>query len=303
MKFLLLCALVTAGSGLDSRAEGSPAEIVVASYNLENFVGEDTSQETAAGRHTAPKSAKAAAAVVQVVKEIAPDILGVCEMGSPEEFAVFRQALKQSGLDYPESEYVQAADPDRHVALLSRFPITARHSEVDLVFAVNGIPRHMGRGILDVTVQVNTGFELRLVGVHLKSKLAIPEGEEIVRRHEAQLVRAHVEAILTGEPQTNLLLYGDLNDTRNEPSIREIAGPRGGPAHLTDLPARDSVGDRWTQYWKVADLYSRIDYLFASPALLHSVVPGKSFVYRGEGWNEASDHRAVYTSIMSVNRR
>ena len=283
-------------------AQSAPAEIVVASYNLENFVGDDTAQQNAAGRHTAPKTEKAIAAVVRIVKEISPDILGVCEMGSPAEFAVFQQRLQESGLAYAESEYVQAADPDRHVALLSRYPIVARHSEADLSFEVNGVPRKMGRGILDVTVQVQPGYELRLVGVHLKSKLVIMEGEALVRRHEASLVRQHLDAILNADPQARLLLYGDLNDTRNEPPILEIAGPRGSPTHLNEVPARDSVGDRWTQYWKVADLYSRIDYFFASRALQHDILPAKSTVYRSDYWNEASDHRPIYLSILPGRR-
>ena len=45
-----------------------------------------------------------------------------------------------------------------------------------------------------------------------------------------------------------------------------------------------------------------IDYLFVSPALVNEVVKGKSQIYRGEDWNEASDHRPVFTSILPVNR-
>lgn len=285
-----------------SLAHGA-GEIVVASYNLENFVGDDTSQETAAGRHTAPKSEKAIAAVVRIVKEISPDILGVCEMGSPAEFAVFQQRLRESDLPYAETEYVQGADPDRHLALLSRFPIVARHSEADVSFEVNGVPRKMGRGILDVTVRILPGYDLRLVGVHLKSKLVIPEGEALVRRHEANLVRQHLDAILTAEPQARLLLYGDFNDTRNEAPILEIAGPRGSPTHLGEISTHDTVGDRWTHYWKVADLYSRIDYFFASRELSREIVPAKSGIYRSDYWNEASDHRPIFISILPGKHR
>jgi len=35
-----------------------------------------------------------------VIQDIHPDILGVCEMGPPGEFADFKARLKSAGLDY-----------------------------------------------------------------------------------------------------------------------------------------------------------------------------------------------------------
>lgn len=240
--------------------------------------------------------------MVRVVKEIQPDVLGLCEMGSADEFILFQQKLRESELTYTEAEYVQGADPNRHIALLSRYPIVSRQSAGDVAYELNGAPRKMSRGILDVTVQVNAAYQLRLVGVHLKSKLAVPEGEALIRRHEAALVRKRVDDILAADPETNLLLYGDFNDTRNEVTIREIAGIRGGPSRLTELSAEDSVGDRWTHYWKVADTYARIDYFFASAALTKEIAPRSTRIYRSDHWNEASDHRPIYTSIIPINR-
>ena len=145
-------------------------------------------------------------------------------------------------------------------------------------------------------------YELRLVGAHLKSKLDTPEGEALLRRNEAHLLREHIQKILADE-QVRFIAYGDFNDTKNEPAIHEIMGPRGTPDHLTDLWFKDSVGDHWTHYWKTADLYSRIDYLFVSPALVREVVSGSARVYRSEFWNDASDHRPVYATIIPPARR
>jgi Endonuclease/Exonuclease/phosphatase family len=282
-------------------AEGAE-EIVVASYNVENYLGEE-SEEDLSRRRAKPKSEKAVAAVIRIVKDIHPDILGVCEMGSPEEFAAFKARLEAEGLGYTDSEYVNGPDPDRHLALVSRFPIVARQSTAEVPYELDGAPEKVRRGFLDVTIRVNPQFDLRLVGVHLKSKLAIEQGEALVRRHEAQLLREHLEAIMTSDPRVNLLVYGDFNDNRNEPAMQAVAGVRGSPGYLTDLQAKDSLGDRWTQYWKLEDLYSRIDYFFANSALLHEVVPSKTLVYRSEYWNEASDHRAIYTSIVPAKRK
>lgn len=295
MKKLLLAAILVSCGALSMRC--AAGEIVVAAYNLENFV--NASPREPGQRATArPKSEKEAAAVVRVISDMHPDILGVCEMGSPERFEDFKKRLAEAGLSFTDFEYLPAADPDRHLALVSRFPIVARNSRSDVPFELNGRPEKLRRGILDVTVQVSDGFRLRLVGVHLKSKLPIPEGEAMVRRLEAQLVRKHLEGIMQADPRTPLLCYGDFNDTKNEPMFQEITGIRGTVTHLADLVARDELGDRWTQYWKAADLYSRIDYFFASPALLPSIVPGKTRVYRSAYWNDASDHRPIFTSLL-----
>ena len=279
-------------------------EIVVCQYNVRNYVNAKAKgEEDKFGQRAKPEAE--IVALIKIIKDINPDILGVCEMGTPDRFEDFKKRLAEAGLGYTDSEYVQAADPDRHLALVSRFPIVERHSQLDVPFELNGAPEKVRRGFLDVTVQVNPDYQLRLVGVHLKSKLPIPEGESVIRRYEAQKLRAHLDKILTAAPETNLLCYGDFNDTKNEPMFTEVSGVKGQPGFMADLWCKDSLNERWTHYWKVADQYSRIDYLFASPALFREVVLAKSFVYRSaeNDWDDASDHRPVYTTIIPVNKK
>ena len=278
-----------------------PGEIVVCQYNVENYV--DAKPAGAGAKYgTRTKAPKSIEALMHIIKEVNPDILGVCEMGSPERFEDFKTRLAGAGLGYKDFEYVQAADADRHLALLSRFPIVARHSAKDVSFELDGKPEKVRRGFLDVTLQVNPDYQLRMVGVHLKSKLAVAEGEAVIRRHEAMKLRAHLDGIIASDSEVNLLCYGDFNDSKNEPMFAEISGVRGSAGYMADLWARDALGDRWTHYWRTADLYSRFDYLFVSPALFNEVVKSKSRVYRGDDWNEASDHRPVFASIIPVNR-
>jgi endonuclease/exonuclease/phosphatase family metal-dependent hydrolase len=286
--------------GLSVSAE-EPREIIFCSYNLENF-SEGKAPDEVSPHGTKPKSATAIATQIRIIREISPDILGVCEMGSPAMFDRFRSALNEAGLDLPHTEYVAAGDEDRHLALLSRYPIAARNSQKDLRFELNGREESVRRGILDVTVEVNLQYELRCVGVHLKSKLPAPQGEALIRRFEAQKLRQHLDRILASDPKANLLCYGDFNDTRNEPMFQQVVGVRGTRSFLTDLPCADGFGDRWTHYWKTADQYSRIDFLFASASLLPEVNPTGSRIYRSNDWNLASDHRPVFTAIRPVER-
>jgi len=235
---------------------------------------------------------------VHVVKDIHPDILGVSEMGPRDAFEDFKTRVAQAGLGYSDFEYVDGPDPCRHVALLSRYPIISRQSMPDVPYDLNGVREKVKRGFLDVTVRIPPGYRLRLVGVHLKSKLTAPEGEELIRRNEAHILRAHIEKILAEDPSVNLLLYGDFNDTKNEPAIQEIMGVRHTPGYMADLWLKDGAGERWTEYWKAADIYSRIDYIFANARLFHQIDLAKCGVYRSEYWAEASDHRPVVATIL-----
>lgn len=274
--------------------------IIFCTYNVRNYVGAD---QVAPQEHRAkPKSEAEIEALIAVIREIQPDVLGVCEMGSPAMFEDFKVRLEKAGLGFVDSEYVQAEDPDRHVALVSRFPIVARDSQKDVRFSVGGKEEGMRRGILDVTVQITPAYRLRCVGVHLKSKLPTPEGEALIRRHEATKLREHLDEVIKENPAANLICYGDCNDTKNEAVFSAITGVRGTPGYMADLWAVDSVGDRWTYYWHFADEYSRIDYLFASPGLWPEVQRETATVDRSADWGKASDHRAVYVTIKPVEK-
>ena len=280
---------------------GAPEEVVICHYNVRNYL-DTTPARPGQSYGTRAKPENEIEVLVQIIKEINPDILGVCEMGSVERFADFKKRMTAAGLGYVDAEYVAGPDEDRHLALVSRFPIRARNSLTDVGFELNGKPEKVRRGFLDVTVEVTPDYRLRLVGVHLKSKLAVPEGEALVRRHEAQKLRQHLEQILTADPEVNLVAYGDFNDNKNEPMFQEITGVRSTPTYMADLWAKDRLGDRWTHYWATADLYSRIDYIFVSPGLFREVVKAKSAVYRSNDWLRASDHRPIFATITPANK-
>jgi endonuclease/exonuclease/phosphatase family metal-dependent hydrolase len=275
-----------------------PKEIVFTAYNLQNYL---MMERWEAGNKPAPKPEKEIIALMRVIKDIRPDILGVCEMGDPGQFEDFQRRLAEAGLEFNDFEFVESgADPTRHVALLSRFPIVKRQPVTEATYDLNGVPTRVSRGFLDVTVKVNDGYTLRLVGAHLKSKLPVPAGQALIRRNEAHLLRRHVDGILKEDPATNLLVYGDLNDTKNEPPIQEIQGSRGSKGYLTDIRLADEVGDKWTHYWKTADEYARIDYIFVNSAMTREVVTDKCRLYRSPYWRDASDHRPLVATILPV---
>ena len=271
--------------------------VTFAHYNVENYLEMNRRQD---GRVVfAPKPVGEKNALVRIIKEIHPDILGVAEMGPPDQFEEFKKRLNEAGLEFPFFEYVNAADPDRHLALLSRFEIVERHSEKTLFFDLNGQRQAVERGFLDVTIEVNPSYRLRLVGAHLKSKLAVPSGEALLRRNEARLLRQHIDLVLSTDPNVNLLVYGDLNDTRDQPAVQEILGPRRSPNRLNDILLADAQGDRWTYYRQLSDTYDRIDYIMTDQALWPQIDQSQSYVYRSNDWYSASDHRPVVAVIRA----
>lgn len=276
-------------------------EIVVAGYNVRNYL---TMDRWVDGKRVsaAPKPEEEIAAMVRVVQDMNPDILMLSEVGTEEDFADLRRRLAAGGIEYPESEYLDAADEHRHLALLSRFPIVARDSDGRLPYTLNGKRMHVQRGILDVTVEINPDYRLRVMGVHFKSKRPVPEGEALMRRNEARILRERIDRVLGQDPEVNLLVTGDFNDTKNEPPMEEVIGKRGSPGYMADIWLEDPLGDRWTHHWRHADLYSRIDYVLVSRALFPEVNKEASYVYRSDYWSEASDHRAVVAIINPRNR-
>ena len=269
----------------------------MAGYNVENYAPLPA-EEGGKSR----KTLQAAEAVVRVVKEIRPDILGLCEMGSELQFADFQRRLGEAGLRYEYTEWVDGPDSERHLALLSRFPIASRQSLRDLSYDANGKREKVRRGFLDVTVQISERESLRVLGAHLKSKLANPNESDLMRRFEAHLLRKHVVSIMDNDRDKKLLIFGDFNDTKDTPVVQAISGVTGAANFMIPLALEDSLGDRWTHYWKVDDSYQRIDYIFVNRALSPALRREKSYVYRSPFWNEASDHRPVVATFYFSDR-
>lgn len=270
-------------------------EVVFVAYNLENYRVEAES-DPEAGRP--PIDVERAELIAEILATFGPSIIGVSEIGGQKSLRDLHQRLRERGMDLPHLEIVDGPDEARRLGLLSRFPIIARDSRPHLAFQDGGERFQMRRGILDVTVELPNGSRLHCIGLHLKSRRPVPEDEERIRRHEAHLVRRHLDRIFDEEPEARLLLYGDLNTYRNEIPAKEIMGVRGDPGHLYAVPLADAHGDRWTHYWGAADLYSRIDYIMLSRPLRPWADVEGSFLHRSDEMFEASDHRALVFKLQ-----
>lgn len=275
----------------------SSAALTVATYNVENYLVADRMVD-GVFRKAYPKPEKERAALVSVIGQIAPDILAVQEMGGPAFLAEFQRELKQAGQDYPHAALLEAVDAERHVAVLSKIPFkeVRRYPRVETTYF--GQPDAVKRGVLEVIFATEAG-DVSLFVVHLKSKFTErPDDPEsaIQRQQEAGAVRDLILARYPDAKKGRYILAGDWNDTRNSKPIRTLL--KRGERELGELiAAADSRGETWTHFYRREEIYSRIDYLLVSPALLPLVENGRATVADGPGVREASDHRPVWLRL------
>ncbi len=285
------CLLVPPGNAAEA-----PDRIVFAAWNLRNYLLRPVLN--AEGRTTTPaKSAESIAAVVGTLRKIRPDIIGLNEIGTRKDLADLQQRLQKAGLTLPHTAWVNGPDRERHVALLSRFPLQVQH-DTRTTFRLEGLPQRVRRGILDVTAQVRADFPLRILGVHLKSARVVPQYDQAAfRRAESLILRERVEKILESGPEEPLLVFGDFNDTKNSPVVKGVAGRPGTRRSLAILPLADRLGDQWTYHWEESGDYSRIDYVMVNQPLRRLVQRGGTGLHRDKNWFAASDHRPMIVAI------
>lgn len=282
----------------------------VAAYNVENYLD----QTTESRRHV--KSAAAKAKIRETILAMKPDVLALEEMGGLSALLELRDALKKDGLDLPHYEHVTGFDTNIHVALLSQFPIVVRRPHTNDSFLLNGRRFRVSRGFTDVDIKVNDRYEFTLIGAHLKSRRAVPEGDEAELRHEeAKILRGIVDRKLAANPKANVVVLGDFNDTYNTKAIKEIVGR--GNDKLVDTRPAERNGDNqpnptnprysprnttWTHYYGVEDTYSRIDYLMLSPGMAREWNKEQTFLPTLANWGIASDHRPLLATFEAEDK-
>jgi endonuclease/exonuclease/phosphatase family metal-dependent hydrolase len=270
--------------------------LTVGTYNVENYTLADRMVD-GVYRNAYPKPEKEKAALRRAIAGFAPDVLALQEMGSATYLAELRRDLKKEGVDYPHFALLEAADPDRHVAILSRVPLKAVHRHVRVPVTMFGRSSVVKRGVLEVVISTDAG-ECSIFVVHLKSRRTEreddPEGT-VQRAAEAEGVRELILARHPDSTRAKYLVCGDWNDHRRSRAVTALT--KKGDREIGEIVrAYDSRGETWTHHFRGEDTYSRIDYLLVSPAL-KPFLRGNAKVFDGPGVREASDHRPVYLDL------
>ena len=283
-------------------APGSTASLRFLSYNLKNYLTQPYIE-----KEKVKQPVKKQAEITHLVEIIAaakPDILGLCEINTKADVLDLQQRLKTSGIHLPYHHLTHGVDPVRSLAFLSRHPLINKQQYSIEGYSIEGRSFKISRGILDITVQLPLDgpdsttevqhTSIRFIGSHLKSKRPSPYADQaLMRRHESILVRQYIDTILQNSPDTKLIVYGDLNDSRRSQAVSTIRGKHNTPTGLKILELADSRGDKWTYHWNQEDIYSRFDYLMYSKNLSSSVNKADSKILDPHNWRAASDHRPL----------
>jgi endonuclease/exonuclease/phosphatase family metal-dependent hydrolase len=279
----------------------------VATYNLEGYLDQP-------GLRRQAKSELSRAKIREIIRSASPDVLALQEVGSPFALRELTQTLKSEGLDYPHTEFISGADTNIHLSIVSRFPFTAIGPHTNEVFLLDGRRRRVSRGFGEVKVKVSEDYAFTLFTAHLKSRRAIPEADESeIRFAEAKLLREAIEARLGAEPAANVIVLGDLNDTKDSVVVRTIIGGRQTrlldtrPAEQDTRPhdaaassnARDVT---WTHFFAQSDTYSRIDYILLSSGMAREWVADQTRIVSTPDWGLASDHRLLVATITAADQ-
>jgi endonuclease/exonuclease/phosphatase family metal-dependent hydrolase len=280
----------------------------VATYNLENYL-----DHAAPGRE--PKPLEARAKIAEILLQIRPDVLAVQEIGRPSALLELRDRLAAQGLNLPHWEHVGGFDTNIFVGVLSRFPIVARRPHTNESFLLQGRRFRTSRGFAEVDIRVSDRYTFTLFTAHLKSRREVEYGDQAeLRLQEALKLRALIEARLRANPQANLLVMGDFNDTKDQPPIRTLIGRD--PFRLVDARPAERNGDTappprpdwdprwitWTHFYGKEDSYERIDYILISPGMAREWHREGSYVPNIPNWGVASDHRPVVATFYAEDR-
>lgn len=298
--------LLWLGMGSASWAADS---ITVATYNVENYLLAATETRSA-------KPEVSRLRVQESLLAVRADVVALEEMGDTNSLADLVGGLKKKGLDYPHIEFVQGWDTNIHVVVLSRGPFAARRSHTNESFLLQGRRFQVSRGFAEVDIRVGAHYQFTLLAAHLKSRRSVADASESeLREQEALILRRLVDERLRENPSANVIVVGDLNDTKDSKSTRTIIG-RGGANALVDLRPEERNGDTepnpvarfeprhitWTHYYGKEDSYSRIDFMLVSAGMARELRREGTYVFAMPNWGTASDHRPVVAQFWAEDR-
>jgi endonuclease/exonuclease/phosphatase family metal-dependent hydrolase len=112
----------------------------------------------------------------------------------------------------------------------------------------------------------------------------------------------------------NLVVLGDLNDTKNAQSTKEVLGR--GKHKLIDTRPSEKNGDTphssvrdtgprnitWTHHYALEDIYSRLDYLLLSPGMAREWIKEDTYILALPDWGVASDHRPIVAAFEAEDK-
>lgn len=292
------CAHVALNARLDAAAmpaTGEPVRFLM--LNAENYFVAGEQQRSRFVVKPKPEARREA--VAQVIAAVKPQVVGLAEIGGPLALADLRERLARRGLEYPYFRVLTRPGEERALAVLSAHPIV-RDDSVAQCRLHGRKNRMMLRGILDVTVQTPDNRYFRVMGAHLKSRVADDAAAaEALRGEESYTLARRIQAALQAENRIPLVVYGDWNDGPTDASAKVLSQGISADAALQCLQPKDSRGEQWTIHYSAGAEYNVFDriYLSKTGVKRRSARKDACGIVDIPAAAEASDHRAVWCDL------
>jgi endonuclease/exonuclease/phosphatase family metal-dependent hydrolase len=261
---------------------------------------------------TEPVPAAAIANTARVVRDLAPDVLGVVEAENRVVLQHFTDAQLRDGsvVRYPHVMLIDGND-DRgiDVALLTRtgYPIGVVRSHVDDADPAGIV---FSRDCPEYEVRTPGGHRLVVLVNHLKSKGYGRQADNNERRRRQAQRVADIYRRLRKDRVAYVAVLGDFNDTPGSSPLAPLLADTD-LRDISEHAAFDDGGRPGT--FGTCTAANRIDYVLLSPALFAKVTGGGIFRMgswggvKGTLWphydtvtkasEAASDHTAIYADI------
>lgn len=230
---LLGGAIVWVGSG--SRPEqpplppGEPGTYSFCTWNVGNFFDdednpkENDNEENFFGTHPEMFNVKVdrlSDALLKMNGYLGPDIVALQEVESERAMQALMNRLneKLEKVGKPDAKYTNILFVEDRTgrgfapAILTRLPV------------VRDRTRHLGHGamrrILEGHIQVN-GHQLVVIAAHWTSRVTDKDAEGTKRQIYADACHGRFREMFTTNPDVDVIVCGDFNDTIDDPSVRD----------------------------------------------------------------------------------
>lgn len=264
-------------------------QLVVATFNVLNLFDEVDSPYHA-DETTPAKPREQMEKAAAAIRQINADVIAFQEVESRGYLKRFRDVFLRD-MGYRHVVHYEGNDlRGIDVCLLSRLPVGPVESHRHVKFSgPDGRERRMSRDLLSVKLLPPGKSPIEVWVLHLKSNSGGREFAEPVRLAEAQYLRQQLDQRLAENPDAQILLMGDFNDTWDSPTLKTIVGTG---ANALQLPLAEAAIKSLITYNNEPHR-SMIDYILCSPAMARQFVSGSYRTLPGDVESSGSDHNPV----------
>lgn len=265
----------------------SKDKIRVCIWNLKLYL--DTYKMTSKGRIKAPKTEDEKRAIVTVLKQINPDVLGVEEIGTDKFLKEFLKILHKNGLSYPYFAYAEKNDEYPHCAILSKIPIQSASVKGAEFFQYFDGQSRSPRALLLAEFKTNnkTWF---FGSLHLKSRFGSKKKDKDFSKYRSlECIQISKDLSKILKRNSPIIIGGDFNDTPQDESIKILKD-----IGFFVLESENKIP---TYTWEKKNISYVFDFFMASKSMLNYVENTKVF----ETSKGASDHLPVYCDLDFSN--